>query len=189
MPPALFNTTLIGMAFFGLRLSDDFAVRFDAFAASRGGRSEVLRRLMAAALAEAGPAEAPGGTAAMARGRSEKLTLRLTVEERSTLDAISIAAGMRRTEWASACLRAHLARRPQFNRDQAQALVEARQALMRIGANLRELVRVAREGDLPPQSIPNLVGKVEAFRTEVRDQLARVRAAIEGAADYWESAA
>jgi hypothetical protein len=188
LPPALFNTTLVSMAFFGLRLSDDFAARFDAFAASQGGRSGVLRRLMAAALAEAGSA-APDGRAGTARGRSEKLTLRLKAQERSALDAVSAAAGMRRTEWVAALLRARLARRPQFNRDQAQALVEARQELARIGANLRELVRVVRDGDLPPEAMSGAVARVEAFRVEVRGQLAGVRAAIDGAVDYWESAA
>jgi hypothetical protein len=188
LPPALFNTTLFSMAFFGIRLSDDFAARFDAFAGSRGGRSQVLRRLMAAALVEAGSAAPEDGTRS-ARGRSEKLTLRLGAEERAALDAASAAAGMRRTEWASACLRARLARRPQFNRDQALALVEARQELARIGANLRELVRVVRDGDLPPEAVPGAVAQVEAFRGEVRGQLAGVRGAIDGAADYWESAA
>lgn len=188
MPPALFNTTLVSMAFFGIRLSDDFAVRFDAFAASRGGRSQALRRLMAAALAEAGTAAAEDG-AGCVRGRSEKLTLRLRAEERSALDAASAAAGMRRTEWVATLLRARLARRPQFNRDQAQALVEARRELARIGANLRELVRVVRDGDLPPDAVPGAVARVEAFRGEVRGQLAGVRAAIDGAVDYWESAA
>jgi hypothetical protein len=188
LPPALFNTTLFSMAFFGIRLSDDFAARFDAFAASRGGRSQVLRRLMAVALAEAGSA-APEDGVGTTQGRSEKLTLRLKAEERSALDAASAAAGMRRTEWAGACLRARLARRPQFNRDQAQALVEARQELARIGANLRELVRVVRDGDLPPEAVAGAVAQVEAVRGEVRRQLAGVRAAIEGAADYWESAA
>ena len=38
------------MAFFGVRLTDDFAARFDAFASSRGGRSGVLRRLMEQAM-------------------------------------------------------------------------------------------------------------------------------------------
>jgi hypothetical protein len=188
LPPALFNTTLFSMAFFGLRLSDDFAARFDAFAVSRGGRSQVVRRLMAAAMAEAGSAQPEEG-AGRARGRSEKLTLRLKAEERLALDALSAAAGMRRTEWVSACLRARLARRPQFNRDQAQALVEARQELARIGTNLRELVRVVRDGDLPPEAVAGAVAQVEAFRSEVRGQLAAVRAAIDGAVDYWESAA
>ena len=188
MPPALFNTTLVSMAFFGIRLSDDFAARFDAFAAPRGGRSQVLRRLMAAALAEPGSA-APGGGVGCVRGRSEKLTLRLKAEERSALDRACGAAGMRRTEWVTALLRARLARRPQFNRDQAQALVEARQELARIGANLRELVRVVRDGDLPPEAVTGAVAMVEAVRGEVRGQLAAVRAAIDGAADYWESAA
>ncbi len=188
MPPALFNTTLIIMAFFGIRLSDDFAARFDAFAASRGGRSRVVRCLMAAALAEAGSA-APEDGVRSARGRSEKLTLRLKAEERLALDAASTAAGMRRAEWASACLRARLARRPQFNRAQAQALVEARQELARIGANLRELVRVVRDGDLPPNAVSGAVATVEAVRGEVRGQIAAVRAAIDGAADYWETEA
>jgi hypothetical protein len=60
------------MAFFGVRLSDDLAVRFDALAARKGGRSKVLRGLIeAAAKAEGvGSAEAPQPL----RSRSDKLT-------------------------------------------------------------------------------------------------------------------
>jgi hypothetical protein len=62
-------------------------------------------------------------------------------------------------------------------------------AIAGVQRNLRELVRVVRDGDLPPEAVPGAVAQVEAFRGEVRGQLAGVRAAIDGAADYWESAA
>ncbi|MFC5342894.1 plasmid mobilization relaxosome protein MobC (plasmid) [Brevundimonas staleyi] len=175
------------MAFFGVRLTDDFAARFDAFASSKGGRSVLLRRLMAEAMTAGGLEPAPDGPGP-ARGQSDKLTLRLKADDRAALDSASGAAGMRRTEWALACLRGRLFRKPQFNAGQALALVEARQELARISTNLRELVRAVRDGDLAADAVSDELAKVEAFRREVRDQLDGVRAAIDGAGDYWEAA-
>ncbi len=172
------------MAFFGVRLPDEFAARFDTFASSRGGRSGMLRRLMREAMSAEGAEVASDGQGG-ARGQSEKLTVRLKPDDRAALDAASAAAGMRRTEWALACLRGRLFSKPQFNSAQAVALVEARQELARISANLRDLVRVVREGDLPAEAVEGELAKVEAFRREVRDQLDGVRAAIDGADGYW----
>jgi len=175
------------MAFFGVRLSDDFAARFDAFASGRGGRSGLLRRLMEDAL-RAGGADTAEALPPQPRGRSEKLTLRLKPDEQAALDKVSSEAGMKRTEWALASLRARLLGRPQFNAVQAQALLETRQELVRISTNLRELVRLVRDGDIDPESVASELAKLEAFRGEVRGELDSIRSAIDGAAAYWEAA-
>ncbi len=168
------------MAFFGVRVADDFAARFDAFAASRGGRSRVLRQLMATALGGAG-VDLPDLGEGAGRGRSEKLTLRLKADEGAALDGLSAEAGMRRTEWAMGCLRRVLRGRPQFNREQAEALVQARQELRRIGVAMRETVKSLEQADAPVE----VVAKVEALHAEVRRELAAVRAAVEGNLSYW----
>ena len=56
------------MAFFGVRLSDDLAVRFDAFASSRGGRSKLLRQMIETVLRGGGSAP-PSAVESEARAR------------------------------------------------------------------------------------------------------------------------
>jgi hypothetical protein len=92
---------------------------------------------------------------------------------------------MRRTEWVAACLRRRLLGRPQFNREQAEALLEARGELRSISVQLRELVRAVRDGDLPVGELEPRLSEVEAFRTSVRSQLDGVRRAFDGEAAYW----
>lgn len=172
------------MAFFGVRLADEFAARFDAFAASRGGRSKLLRHLMDAAMRGEG-SEIPAMGEGAARGQSEKLTLRLKSDDRAALDRVSAGAGMRRTEWAMNCLRRVLHRAPQFNREQAEALVQARQELRRIGVAMREAAKALEAADAPPEA----VAKLEALHAEVRREMLAVRAAVDGNLSYWGEAA
>ena len=167
------------MAHFTVRLPDQLAASFDALAADKGGRSRALRRLMERWLATHG-AQVPPTSEGGERGKSDKLTLRLKSAELLALDELSAAAGLRRTEWASACLRMRLLEKPSFDRRETLALVETRQELARISANLRELVRSVREGDTPIDELSDALSQVERFRFEVRQQLEDVRDAIEG---------
>jgi hypothetical protein len=172
------------MAHFTVRLPDRLAAAFDAMAATEGGRSRALRRLMERALKGVAPSEANDEDVAP-RGKSEKVTLRLKPAELSALDDVSAAAGLKRTEWASACLRGRLLAKPSFNRSETDALVETRQELARISSNLRELVRTVREGDTPTAELAEALASVERFRVEVREQLVEIRDAVEARAGYW----
>lgn len=172
------------MAFFGVRLSDDLAVRFDAFASSRGGRSKLLRQMIEAVLRSGGAAVPAASEAELrARGRSEKVTIRLRDEDMVALDAACREAGLRRTEWVVGLVRRRLLGRPQLNRAEAQALLEIRRDLRRIGVNLNQAVHAlhSRGGGEGAASAKELL----AFRHEVRAQLEGVRAALEGDLSYW----
>lgn len=172
------------MAFFGVRLSDDLAVRFDALAARKGGRSKVLRDLIAAATREAGTPEGPAP--ATLRSRSEKLTLRLKLDELADLQRQAADAGMRRTEWAAALLRQRLTGAPQFRREQAEALLEVRRDLRRISVNVTMAVQaVVDAGPGSPEGAAHLA-ELRAFQVEVRAQLEAVRAGLAGNLAYWE---
>ena len=76
---------------FTLRLPPELARRFDAAAATRGGRSRYLRSLMetAARAPAKAPAPDPPGP------RSAKLTLRLSEADRVALEAEAARAGLR----------------------------------------------------------------------------------------------
>ena len=165
------------MASMSARIPDPLAARFEAFAASRGGKSRVLRALMEAALQGGTPvAEVVGSPS----GRSSKVTLRLKTEDLAALDDACADAGLRRTEWIVALVRRRLSGRPQLDRASASSLLEVRRELRRLGVNLREM----GEG---PSSRPAEAAELEAVRGEVRQQLERVRQAIAGNLAYWDA--
>jgi len=170
------------MAFFGVRLSDDLAVRFDAFASSRGGRSKLLRQMIETVLRGGGSAPPSAvESEARARGRSEKVTIRLRDEDLAALDIACRAAGLRRTEWVVGLVRRRLLGRPQLSRAEAQALLDIRRDLRRIGVNLNQAVHALHTGGEGTASAWELL----AFRQEIRAQLEGVRAALEGDLSYW----
>src|ERR1700761_2550732 len=71
------------MANFNVRVPDEMAVRFDAWAAAEGGRSPALRHLI-----DRASAGGPGRTATPGRlpKRPEKLTVRLAADDAQGLD-------------------------------------------------------------------------------------------------------
>lgn len=170
------------MAFFGVRLSDDLAVRFDAFASSRGGRSKLLRQMIETVLRSGGASPAAAETEVRARGRSEKVTIRLKDEDLAALDAACRQAGLRRTEWVVGLVRRRLLGRPQLSRAEAQALLEIRRDLRRIGVNLNQALHALHSGRGEGAAFAK---DLIAFRQEVRAQLEGVRAALEGDLTYW----
>lgn len=171
------------MAFIGLRVSDQLAARFEAVATTRGGKSKLLRAMIEA-VTKAPPGEGEGTGAS--RGASEKVTLRLKPEDLAALDAAAKQAGLRRTEWLVACARRRLSAKPQFSREEAISLLEARRELRRIGVNLRELAR--RLSDKEAAAAEDLAA-IQAFQADVRRQIEGLRAAIDGNLAYWSSEA
>ncbi len=161
------------MAFIGARCPDALAAKFHAAAATRGGVSRYLRSLMEAALG-AEPTVAP-----VARGRSTKLSLRLGEREAEQLDALAVETGLPRTQYVVALIRRRLQRQPSFDRRSAEALLEIRRELRRLGENFRELAaRGGGDGVTPAE--------LDALRTELRVHVGAVRAALDGNLSYWD---
>ena len=91
------------MALISLRLDDDVAPRFAALAVTEGGKSALMRRLIADALDMRSPCAAP-----LQIGRPEKVTLRFRDSEMRRLAEIAERRGMTRTGWIVALVRARL---------------------------------------------------------------------------------
>ena len=175
----MLNAMVEVVAFIGVRLSDQLAARFEAVAASRGGKSKVLRALMESAVQ--GSAALLAGEPGSPAGRSTKVTLRLKDTDLVPLDAACTDTGLRRTEWLVALARRRLLGTPQFDRAAAEGLLEARRELRRLSVNLRELAEPGRTGEgASPEAI-------ETLRLEVRAHLERLRQAIAGNLAYWDA--
>src|SRR3546814_13325696 len=126
------------MAFFGLRLPDDLAARFDAKAIAAGGRSALLRKLIDGALEDAG--EASSETALPRTRTTDRLQLRLMREDIVQLDAAADARGLKRTEWLVMLFRRRLHATSPPPRGDRALIAQTWRELTRIGINLNQAV-------------------------------------------------
>jgi len=147
--------------------------------AQAGGASAALRGLVAQAVTGEAPA-APLGP-----GAGYRLTVRLQEGERAALLAVSQARGVTPSTWVRALALAHLARRPQWNPAELDALRDLAAEVRRIGANVNQVARalnvaVARE-EYPPYQGEAAREAAELVRSELR----RVVSVLSGNWDYW----
>jgi len=180
---ALFNKDVMagrnGQQMVGTYVPADLAGRFKAWArGTEGGASAALRRLISAAVDGKPPAPPAGasGHQVMVRFKDkERLALLRAAKERSTTPA----------NWLRSLAIAHLARRPQWNREEAEALRQIGEELRRIGNNVNQIARAlnvaAQTGEYPPHQGQAAKEAVEEVRTEMR----RLMAAYTGNFLYW----
>ncbi|KAK0361600.1 hypothetical protein LTR94_022686 [Friedmanniomyces endolithicus] len=167
-----------------LRVPSHLIRRFDAAAASRGGRSRLLRRLME----EAALAALPEAVETSSARLSGKLGLRLTPADLTVLEAEAARAGMTRTQWTVALIRARLHHRPQLSRRDAVALIEVQRELRRIGVNVNQIARALNTAVMEGAVLDLEVAQLAAFSEEIRAHLVGVRDAFQGNLAYWSEA-
>ena len=176
------------MAFFGLRLPDDLAARFDAMAASHGGRSAHLRGLIDQALRN------PQDEVLVPSPRERttaRVEIRLTATDIERLDAAASERGLKRTEWIVALLRRRLFGKsppPQLDR----ALIsQSWRELNRIGINLNQAVRALNAATMVDSGLDlaREAARVASFQEEIDGQLRALGRALAGDVSYWDTPA
>lgn len=176
------------MAFFGLRLPDDLAARFDAKATAAGGRSALLRKLIDGALENAGDRSSE---AASPRTRTtDRLQLRLMREDIVKLDAAADARGLKRTEWLVMLLRRRLHAMSPPPRADRVLIAQSWRELNRIGINLNQAVHALHAATMVDSrlDLAREAARVASFRDEVTDQLRVLGRALKGDMAYWDTA-
>lgn len=176
------------MAFFGLRLPDDLAARFDAKATAAGGRSALLRRLIDGALGDGGDASSE---TALPRARTtDRLQLRLMHEDIVQLDAAADARGLKRTEWLVMLLRRRLHATSPPPRADRVLIAQSWRELNRIGINLNQAVHALHAATMVDSrlDLAREAARVASFRDEVADQLRVLGRALKGDMAYWDTA-
>ncbi|KQM20838.1 plasmid mobilization relaxosome protein MobC [Novosphingobium sp. Leaf2] len=176
------------MAFFGLRLPDDLAARFDAKATVAGGRSALLRKLIDAALEDAG--DASSVTAPPRTRTTDRLQLRLLREDIVQLDAAADARGLKRTEWLVMLLRRRLHATSPPPRGDRVLIAQYWRELNRIGINLNQAVHALHAATMVDSrlDLAREAARVASFRDEVADQLRVLGRALKGDMAYWDTA-
>ncbi len=175
------------MALFNVRLSDDLATRFDAWAAAKGGRSAALRQLMDQA--SAGVVQ-PDQAVCRPDSRPVKLTVRLSGADGQSLEREARAMGLSRNGWAAALIRHRLTARPTFARTDELALIAVQGEVRRIGVNVNQIARAINTAVLVEGRVLDLeLAYLSDLQTELRVHMLALRDAFEGNATYWSPAA
>jgi len=169
------------MADFKLRLSDELAGRFDAWAADRGGRSPALRHVIEQACS--------GAAAAAGRlpPRPVKLTLRRAAADARGLDAAAAELGLTRNAWAAALVRRRLAGRPTFRPADATALLAIQSELRRVGVNVNQIARALNTAVMEGKVLDLELAYLDDLRAEIRAHMLALRESFEGNLAYWDA--
>jgi hypothetical protein len=169
------------VAKFNVRVTDEVAARFDAWAASRGGRSPALRHLIEAAC----PPSAAGLIDGPLSPRPVKLTLRLAARDAVGLAAAAGELGLTRTAWSVALIRRALQGRPTFRRSDEVILLATLSELQRIGVNVNQMARALNTAVLEGRVLEVQLNAVDELRRELRAHILGLREAFQGNLTYW----
>lgn len=171
------------MANFNVRVPDEKALRFDAWAGGYGGRSPALRHLIDQAIATPPKASRPVGRLPL---RPVKLTVRLSAEDSSGLHVEAEAMSLTPNAWAAAVLRRRLQGRPTFRRSDEVALFAIQGEMRRIGVNVNQIARALNTAVLEGKVLDLEIAYLEDLRTELRAHMFTLRQAFDGNLAYWQ---
>ncbi len=170
------------MAFLGFHIDDALAEKFAAMAASEGGKSVLMRRLVMQAV---GKGKSPP-EAIIAAGASRKVTIRLGESELGLLAGIAAQRGMNRTQWIASLVRARLGLPVQQTHEERQALRAVARELNRIGCNINQIAHAANLDRLIGRSVKIEAEAIQKASARIEAALAELRAALKRNSDYWE---
>lgn len=156
------------------------AESFKGLARERDGSvSKALARLIAEAATDAA-AITPRGT-----GQGKQIGVRFKADERALLAAAAADRRVTPANWLRSLALVHLARRPQWNPEQLEAIRQIAVALSPIGNNVNQIARAvniaANEGEYASVDATIVQGAAETVRVEMR----RLMAIMTADFDYW----
>ncbi len=163
------------------RVTDGLAARFDAAAATVGGRSAMLRRLVenAAGSTSTGASLAPG------RRDAARLMVRLAAPEARHVADQAAALGLPRSAWVAALVRRHASGAPRFARPEELALIAVHGEVRRIGVNVNQIARALNTAVMEGRVLDAELGAVADLGRELRAHIAGLGEAFAGNLTYW----
>ncbi len=172
------------VANFNVRVPDEMAARFDAWAGARGGRSPALRHLIDRACGDH-VNSVGGGRLGV---RPLKFTVRLAAADGGVLAIAAAELGLTPNAWLAAVARARLSGRPTFSRSGELALIAIQGELRRIGVNVNQIARALNTAVLEGRVLDTELTAVDDLRRELRGHMLALREGFEGNLAYWDIA-
>lgn len=163
------------------RVSDDLAARFDAAAQPVGGRSVLLRRVVAGAAGTPPPA-APEPAA---RRSAMRLMVRLGAAEGRHVAYQAASMMMPRAAWVAALVRHHATGAPRFSRANELALLAIHGEVRRIGVNVNQIARALNTAVMEGRVLDTELGAIDDLRRELRAHMSGLGEAFAGNLAYW----
>jgi antitoxin component of RelBE/YafQ-DinJ toxin-antitoxin module len=176
------------MAFFGLRIDDELAARFDAVAAGVGGRSQALRALIERVSASQ-PASLPSDAIIPPSPRPNRVEIRLNDGDSDRLRFAASSKGMKRTDWIVALISSRLRAAPPPPLEHRQILIGVRRELRAIGKNVNQAVHAVHTANMQDSRLDlgREVERVASMAAAIDEQIAAIGAALKGDLDYWRA--
>ena len=171
------------MADFKLRLSNDLATRFDAWAGAYGGRSPALRHLIDRAVSTR---TSVGASTDRLPKRPVKLSVRLSADDAVGLAEAASEWGLTPNAWVAALVRRRLRNRPTFRRADTVSLIAIQVELRRIGGNVNQIARALNTAVLEGKVLELEVAYLADLRAEMQAHMKALRDAFAGNFADWD---
>ena len=174
----------VRMAVINVLVERNALAAFDALAVARGGRSALVRQLIAQTLCDAGQTariDPQQGSATV------RIALFFTDVERAMIELRAAQRGTNRTGWIKALVRRHLALKSRVEDSLLAELAPIRMQLLRIERNLSQAAKAASTALMPDGdgAIGEQLRRIADMRPEISEQIAAVGAAMCRDASYW----
>jgi uncharacterized protein YukE len=169
-----------GQKMVGAYVDGALAERFAAWARqTEGGASAAIRRMITEAV-DGKPPAAPRGA-----GAGLQIGVRLKPAERVALSQAARERGTTPANWLRSLAIVHLARKPQWNAAEVEALRDLFGGLRQIGNNVNQIAKAMNVAVQSGVFLPHQhIATVEAAEI-VRAEMRRVVAIMTGNFDYW----
>ena len=115
--------------------------------------------------------------------RSGRISVKIGRDIAAALEAEARAHGMASPTWVNTLLRRRLLNRPGLSRPEELAIIGVQADLRRTAVQARQVLQDLASGD---DLTPGLE-QLSEFRRAIRDQMSRLRAALAGNFNYWDS--
>ncbi|MCP3477951.1 MobC family plasmid mobilization relaxosome protein (plasmid) [Bradyrhizobium sp. CCGUVB1N3] len=102
------------------------------------------------------------------------------------LAEVSHQRGMTRTGWIVALVRSRLASPVQYSPSEHEALRAIVCELNRIGGNINQIARAANASVLLGRAVEPDLSAIQEAKRVIERELAQLRSALHGNADYWD---
>lgn len=162
-----------------LRVSDELALQFAGLAATEGGKSALIRRLLESAVGAPDSKRAP-----VAVGAPQKVTVRFRESELRQLGELAAARGMTRTQWIASLVRSRLGAPAQQSDGEREELRTIARELNRIGGNINQIARAANAGDSAKAG--GSKSGLEESRVALEALQGELKSVLERTSTYWE---
>lgn len=161
------------------RVSDELALQFAALAATEGGKSALIRRLLESAVGAPESKRAP-----VAIGAPQKVTVRFRESEMHQLRELASARGMTRTQWIASLVRSRLGAPVQQSDGERKELRTIARELNRIGGNINQIARAANAAEGVKAGVAR--SGLDEARLALEALQGELKAVLDRTSTYWE---